>query len=50
MPMSDPNTDKEVQTLADLEIVSPIETSAIRLEGQALDEVLAQIDKPAPIQ
>jgi len=48
--MSDPNTEKEVQTLADLEIVNTIETSAIRLEGQALEDVLSQIDRPAVIQ
>jgi hypothetical protein len=50
--MTDPNleTEKQIPTIEDLQLVSPVESSNIRLEGQALDEVLAQIDKPALIQ
>lgn len=50
--MSDPNLENnsESNLLNELELLNPTETLQVRLEGQALDEVLSQIDRPALIQ
>ncbi len=52
--MSDPNLEKtneiEGNLLGELELINQSEISNIRLEGQALDDVLSQIDRPVLIQ